>query len=190
MDLFQILIFAGIGLLTGFISGLFGIGGGSIRIPLLSFAGMSLIGAFATNMFSIPFSSSIGAYVQKKNINWKVIKSFTIGATAGIIVATFLIYFIPTNILAIIFFISAMFTIIGLYLDKISLKIYNSLKPTKTNLFWSILCKYTNWFKRRQWRNSISAFIKSNAHKDAQCNCNFIICKHDNINYCLTHLFF
>jgi uncharacterized protein len=89
MDLFQILIFAGIGLLTGFISGLFGIGGGSIRIPLLSFAGMSLIGAFATNMFSIPFSSSIGAYVQKKNINWKVIKSFTIGATAGIIVANF-----------------------------------------------------------------------------------------------------
>jgi len=131
----MLLIFAGIGLITGFFSGFFGIGGGSIRIPLLSFAGMPLISAFAINMFAIPFSSLIGAYVQRKNITWKVVKAFTLGATIGIIIATFLVYLVPTFILALIFFFAAVLTILGLYLNKISPKIYDLLEPTKINLF-------------------------------------------------------
>lgn len=135
MELIQYVIFAVIGIATGFFSGMFGIGGGSIRIPLLTLAGMPLINAFATNMFAIPFSSCTGAFVQKSNINWKVAKKFTIGAVLGILIATFLVGIISSKILAIIFFFAALLTILGLYLNKISHKIYERIKPTVFNLF-------------------------------------------------------
>jgi len=56
----QFVVLFGIGLIAGFMSGMFGIGGGSVRIPLLNLAGLHLLTAFAINLFVIPFSSSIG----------------------------------------------------------------------------------------------------------------------------------
>jgi uncharacterized protein len=135
MDLIQILIFVAIGIITGFFSGMFGIGGGSVRIPLLAMTGMPLINAFATNMFAIPFSSMTGAYVQKKNIKWNITKIFTIGGVLGIIIATYLTGIIASKVLAVIFFLAALCTILGLYINKISSRIYNKIKPKKINLF-------------------------------------------------------
>jgi uncharacterized protein len=80
-----------IGLATGFFTGMFGIGGGSVRVPLLAMTGMPLINAFATNMFAIPFSSATGAFIHRKNIMWDIVKIFTIGGVLGIIIATFLL---------------------------------------------------------------------------------------------------
>ncbi len=51
---------------------MFGIGGGSVRIPLLNLAGLPLLTAFGVNLFVIPFSSLIGAISQRANINRKV----------------------------------------------------------------------------------------------------------------------
>ncbi|NTV23750.1 MAG: sulfite exporter TauE/SafE family protein [Nanoarchaeota archaeon] len=130
MDLSSYLIYISIGLLTGFLSGMFGIGGGSVRIPLLTLAGMPLLTAFGTNMFAIPFSSGVGAYVQKDNINWKVVRSFTIGAVLGIVLATFLVGIFSSKILAALFFFAAILTIIGLYIKDISPRLYESIKPT------------------------------------------------------------
>jgi uncharacterized protein len=135
MEIIDIIIFVLIGLVTGFFSGLFGIGGGSIRIPLLTMMGLPLINAFATNMFAIPFSSGTGAYVQRKNIEWKVVKNFTIGGVLGIVIATFLVGIISNKFLAIVFFFSSILTIFGLYLNKINIKIYNRIRPTNFNLF-------------------------------------------------------
>jgi uncharacterized protein len=139
MDLFQILIFAFIGIATGFVSGMFGIGGGSVRIPLLALTGMPLLNAFATNMFAIPFSSSVGAYIQRKNIVWNVTKPFVLGALIGVIIATFLIGVLSNQFLAVVFFFTALLTIVGLYLNKISPKIYDKLKSTGFNLFFGAL---------------------------------------------------
>ncbi|MDP4039176.1 MAG: sulfite exporter TauE/SafE family protein [Candidatus Pacearchaeota archaeon] len=135
MELIQILIYAGIGIVTGFFSGLFGIGGGSVRIPLLALTGMPLINSFATNMFAIPFSSVTGAYVQRKNIKWDVAKLFTIGGVSGIVVATYLVGIVSNKILATTFFFAAILTIFGLYLNKIDHKIYDKIKPNPLNLF-------------------------------------------------------
>lgn len=135
METIQYIIFAVIGIATGFFSGMFGIGGGSIRIPLLALTGMPLVNAFATNMFSIPFSSSTGAFVQRNNINWKIAKRFTLGAVIGILVATFLVGIISSKILALIFFFAALITIFGLYLNKISHRLYERIQPTAFNLF-------------------------------------------------------
>ena len=43
----QFVILFGVGLIAGFMSGMFGIGGGSVRIPLLNLAGLHLLTAFA-----------------------------------------------------------------------------------------------------------------------------------------------
>jgi uncharacterized protein len=127
--------YALIGVATGFFSGLFGIGGGSIRIPLLALAGMPLVNAFATNMFAIPFSSGTGAFVQRRNISWSIVKKFTLGAVFGILIATFLVGIVHSKILAVVFFFVAIITVFGLYLDSISHRIYEKIMPTFANLF-------------------------------------------------------
>lgn len=135
MEPFQYLLLAAIGLVTGFCSGMFGIGGGSISIPLLLLTGMELITAFGTSMFAILFSSCAGAYLQRRNIAWRIAKRFTLGAVIGISFATFLVGVISTRILAAIFFLAALLTVLGLYLDRISHRIYAVVRPTSFNLF-------------------------------------------------------
>ena len=134
MELLQFLIYALIGISTGFFSGMFGIGGGSIRVPLLAMTGMPLVNAFATNMFSIPFSSATGAYVQRKNIKWNIAKIFTIGGVFGIVIATFLVGIVSNKVLAMTFFFAAALTVFGLYLNKVSHKLYSKVKPKPINL--------------------------------------------------------
>ena len=139
MELLSILLFVLIGLGTGFFSALFGIGGGSIRIPLLVLSGMPIVVAFGTNMFCIPFTSSMGAYVQRKNIIWSVAKVFTLGAVLGIIVATALVGVFSDGVLAIVFFVSGILTVLGLYLQELNGRIYKLLRPTKLRLFFGAL---------------------------------------------------
>jgi len=57
-----------IGITAGFMSGMFGIGGGTVRIPLLNLAGLPLLTAFGINFLVIPFSSLVGAISHRKNI--------------------------------------------------------------------------------------------------------------------------
>ncbi len=135
MDPYEIVILSAIGFVTGLFSGMFGIGGGSVRIPLLFLAGMPLINAFATNMFAIPFCSAIGAHVQRKNIRWSIAAPFVLGASIGIAAATLIVGFISTHVLSLIFFFAAILTMLGLYMDKISPAIYDKLEPTSQNLF-------------------------------------------------------
>ena len=109
----QIIIFFLIGLLAGFMSGMFGIGGGSVRIPLLNLTGLPLLTAFAINLFVIPFASGVGAISHKKNIDYKIALHVIIGGTLGSLVGAFLTGLIPTLVLAIIFVITSLITIIG-----------------------------------------------------------------------------
>lgn len=139
MDLVTILIFSAIGLITGYFSGLFGIGGGSVRIPLLTLIGISPINAFALNMFSIPFSSGVGTYVHRKNIKWKLIKPFLFGASIGIVISTFFVGFLDNFLLKIIFLFVTIITILLLYLDKLNSNVYNKFNPTNKNLFFGAL---------------------------------------------------
>ena len=131
----QYILYVLIGLFTGFCGGMLGIGGGSIRIPLLVLAGMPLVNAFGTNMFAIPFSASMGAYVQRAHFDWSIAKRFTSGAMMGILISTFFVGVISDKILAIVFFIAAILTIFGLYLDKINRSLHERIRRTPWNLF-------------------------------------------------------
>ena len=85
----QILVYLFIGIFAGFMSGMFGIGGGSIRTPLLYIAGLPLLGAFGINLLVIPFSSFICAISHRRNIDWRVAQYVIIGGTMGTLTGAF-----------------------------------------------------------------------------------------------------
>jgi len=136
----QIIIYLCIGLVSGFMSGMFGIGGGSVRIPLLNLAGLPLLSAFGINLWVIPFSSSVGAISQRKNIDNKIAPYMIIGGTLGSVTGAFLAGLIPTLVLAIIFVATAFVTVFGVYLDRIAPKLAQKISPRSWNIISGALC--------------------------------------------------
>ena len=123
-----------IGFLAGFMSGMFGIGGGSVRTPLLYVAGLPLLSAFGINLLVIPFSSIIGAISHRKNINWTFAPYVVVGGAFGSVTGAFLAGLIPTLVLAIIFVIVSFMTISGIYLDRIAPELAQKIKPNAKNM--------------------------------------------------------
>ena len=123
------IIYLLIGLFAGFMSGMFGIGGGSIRIPLLNLAGLPLLNAFGINLLVIPFSSMVGAISHRKNIDKKVALYVIIGGTLGSITGAFGVGLISSLYLAILFVIVSILTVFGIYLDRIIPKFYQKINP-------------------------------------------------------------
>ena len=125
----QMLIHLFIGLFAGFMSGMFGIGGGSIRTPLLYVTGLPLLSAFGINLVVIPFSSLIGAVSHRKNIDWRIARYVIIGGITGTLAGTFLTGIMPTLVLAIIFVIVSIITVFGIYFDRIFPEIAQKVNP-------------------------------------------------------------
>lgn len=77
---------AGAGLLVGFMTGLFGVGGGFVIVPALTLAlGMSMPQAVATSLVVISINSG-GALLARAgtaHFDWAVIIPFTLAAVAG-----------------------------------------------------------------------------------------------------------
>jgi uncharacterized protein len=65
-------IFAGIGLVAGFFSALFGVGGGAIVVPLLILAGFTAVEATATSLAAIGLTALFGmaAYGALGEVSW------------------------------------------------------------------------------------------------------------------------
>lgn len=138
MDLWLTLVLAGIiGLVTGFLSGMLGIGGGSIRIPLLSLVGFDLITAFGINLFAIPFSSLFGASSHYENLDIKTTLLLALGGCTGTAIGILIAIrlSISSLILPIIFLVSSILTVVGINLYKFVPKFSKKLRPT----FFSIV---------------------------------------------------
>lgn len=131
------IIYLLIGLFAGFMSGMFGIGGGTVRIPLLNLAGLPLLSAFGINFFVIPFSSLVGAVTQRKNIAKDIVLYAIIGGVIGEIIGAYFVGFIPTLILAIIFVTLCIIIVLIINSRKIVPKITQKIKPNKKNIFGS-----------------------------------------------------
>ena len=109
-----IIIYICIGLFAGFMSGMFGIGGGAVRIPLLNLVGLPLLSAFGINLFIVPFSSLVGAVSQRENIEKEIAIYLGVGGVFGAIIGAFLAGLIPTLILAVIFVALSLVIVLGL----------------------------------------------------------------------------
>ena len=104
-----------------------------MRIPLLNLAGLPLLNAFGISMLVIPFTSSVGAVTQRKNIDKKIAGYMIIGGTLGSVTGAFFAGLIPTLILAIIFVVTAFITVFGIYLDRIAPKLAQKVNPASWN---------------------------------------------------------
>ena len=117
-SVFSVILWSLIGIFSGFMSGLFGIGGGSIRTPLIYASGLPLLSAYGINLLVIPFSSCIAAVSHRKNIDWNFAPYVVIGGILGSTTGAFLAGMIQTLILAIIFLCLSSLTVFGIYLDR------------------------------------------------------------------------
>lgn len=74
-----------LGLMTGFLSGFFGIGGGTILVPLLLFAGYETKIAIGISVIQMIFSSLFGSYLNNKKgtLDLKLVTFIGIGGLAG-----------------------------------------------------------------------------------------------------------
>ena len=108
-----------IGFLAGFASGMFGIGGGSIRTPLLYLAGLPLRTAFGINFIVIPFSSFMGAFTHRRNIVKKMAVWIVIAGVLGEILGAYHVGFIPVRFLTIIYVIICLVVAFGIVKERI-----------------------------------------------------------------------
>lgn len=96
--------FAFLGIITGFLSGFFGIGGGTILVPMLLLAGLDMKNAVAISIMQMVFSSIYGSFLNLKK-NYTILKDgiiigiggFIGGSLSGVVVSNvnedFLKYF-------------------------------------------------------------------------------------------------
>jgi len=128
------IVYLFIGLFSGFMSGLFGIGGGSVRIPLLNLAGLPLLNAFGINLLVIPLSSSVGALSQRRNIDKRIALYMITGGTLGSVTGAFLAGLISTVALAVVFVVVSVITVVGIYLDRITPALARKISPGSWNI--------------------------------------------------------
>ncbi len=79
-------IILGIGFVTGFLSGMLGVGGGFIRMPALVYIlGCPTVVAVGTDLFEIMFSSGYGVLTHafKANVHLVLVLALLIGTTIG-----------------------------------------------------------------------------------------------------------
>jgi uncharacterized membrane protein YfcA len=97
-----------VGLLAGFLAGLFGVGGGILIVPgLVLAAHMAQRLAHGTSLAAVvPISlASLASYAAHGNVDWNAALWLAIGAVCGAVIGTRLLHVLPHRTLAIIFIV-------------------------------------------------------------------------------------
>ncbi|HLH14986.1 MAG TPA: sulfite exporter TauE/SafE family protein, partial [Solirubrobacteraceae bacterium] len=95
-----------IGTLAGLFSGLFGVGGGSVIVPLLVlWLGYEQRAATATSLAAIAFIAALGAAVQAAYGNVRPLDALLVGVPAllGVLIGTRLQQLLPQRVIALLF---------------------------------------------------------------------------------------
>lgn len=123
--IFLILLSIAVGIIAGFFSGLFGIGGGIIMMPfLLLTLQQNFNEAKATSLFVITIVSFIGEYKHSKygNLNLRYGFLFGIFGIIGSIIGTYFSYFVPLGILEILFGIALILVATRLFFKEVKVE--------------------------------------------------------------------
>jgi uncharacterized membrane protein YfcA len=118
-----------LGLVTGFLAGLLGIGGGMLLVPFLTYIlGVQQVSpdlavkmAIATSMATIMFTSisSVRAHHRRGAVRWDIVKRLAPGIVLGGIIASLGVFsLLKGSVLAIFFALFVSFSATQMFLDK------------------------------------------------------------------------
>jgi len=124
-----ILELAALGIGTGFLAGLLGIGGGMLMVPFLTIilsargvsADLAVKMAIATSMATIIFTSvsSVRAHHRRGAVRWDLVKRLAPGIVAGSLVSSLGVFaLLKGSVLAIVFGLFVGFSATQMFLDK------------------------------------------------------------------------
>lgn len=108
-----------VGLAAGFLSGVFGVGGGILVVPALVYLlGMDQRLAHGTSLAAVlPISAaSLVGYAIADNVDWPVAALLASGAVVGALIGTRLLHVLPHRALALVFAIVLIATAIRLFI--------------------------------------------------------------------------
>jgi uncharacterized membrane protein YfcA len=133
--LFDLVLF---GIITGFISGFFGVGGGMVLIPMLLFADYSMKQAVSISIIQMLFSSIYGSFLNSKQ-NKEIIKDGFLLGIGGFIggLQSGLIHSVVSNEFLQYLFITIIFISILSLLNLKILEVNSQIKYQKSS--WLIL---------------------------------------------------
>lgn len=106
-----------VGIIVGFLSGFFGIGGGTILVPLLLILGFETKMAMGTSVLQMVFSSMYGSYLNHKNktLDLGLVMTIGIGGSLGALLSGLITSSFEDKTLEIIFFGFAAFALLRLF---------------------------------------------------------------------------
>ena len=131
------------GILTGICAGLFGLGGGLIIVPvvtysLISFSNIALdqaiLNGISTSLASMVITGAMASYAHKKNknIDYQIIHKFIAGIILGALLIGFIINFFPGKVLKNFFIIYTFFIAYRFYSYKANII---DIKQSDYNIF-------------------------------------------------------
>jgi len=129
LPLYEILELGLLGIVSGFLAGLLGIGGGAVIVPIVTMildfndveTGLSVKMAIATSMATIMFTSlsSVRAHHRSGNVKWGLVGRLAPGIVLGSFVGSLGIFsYIKGNALSVIFALFIGFSATQMFLDK------------------------------------------------------------------------
>lgn len=110
----------GVGVVAGFLSGLFGVGGGILIVPALVLVlGFDQRMAHGTSLAAVlPIGiASLTSYALENKVDWHVGAWLALGAVGGAVVGTYFLHRLPHDALAIAFGVLLLATAIRLLVD-------------------------------------------------------------------------
>jgi uncharacterized membrane protein YfcA len=129
LALADLLALATLGLATGFLAGLLGIGGGMLLVPFLTLLltvrdvapGLAVKAAIATSMATIVFTSlsSVRAHHRRGTVRWDIVRRLAPGIAAGSLVSSLGVFAaVKGNWLAVFFGLFVTFSATQMFLDR------------------------------------------------------------------------
>ena len=150
--IFVLTVMAASAVVTGFMAGFFGIGGGLIMVPVLfyifSFAGIEE--AFIMHLalgtsFSIIIPTSIIStmtHMKLKAVDFSIVKTFGVFVAIGVVFGTVFAVSLKTS--SLVLFFSIMTMLFSLYFLTAKEKI--NPRPRKINLIYRVICGFLSGF--------------------------------------------
>ncbi len=129
IDIFLVLALATLGLASGFLAGLLGIGGGMVMVPFMTLllarqgvnADLCIKMAIATSMATIVFTSvsSVRAHHKRGAVRWDLVAKLAPGIVIGAAIASFGVFsWLKGSALALVFAIFVGFSATQMFLDQ------------------------------------------------------------------------